>query len=82
MLMNELIRDVDDILFDVQYARTSKSTLDIPLDQVMADMEVILGEIIVNLSKFKDNNKIAGKRVRKYTLALTTLGATFRKLSV
>ncbi len=80
--MDVVIRDVNDILKDVNIARTSKKVIETPLEQLIMDLEVILGEFIVDLSKFKENNKSAGVRARKYSIALETLGLSFRKASI
>lgn len=82
MTMIVTIRDVNEILNDVTIMRRTNKIFEGSLSQLIIDMEVVLGEAIIELGKFKDNNKAAGKRVRKYTLALETLGFSFRKASV
>ena len=50
---------------------------------VWAEMIEIMAEITENAEKWADkNNKSAGARVRKATLAFERLGKEFRKLSV
>ncbi len=75
--MKNLIRNINIIINDVKNMKTFES-----IDQISADMEVVMGEIIVDLSKFKKNNKAAGARVRKYILIFNALGKSFKKFSI
>lgn len=57
--------------------------LDFDIDETTEVLFATVEEIKVDLEKFTEKgNKQAGKRVRKYTKSLETIGRQFRMLSV
>ena len=76
-------RNPKEIVEDVKSIRANGLKIDWPLPEIVADMEVLASNLVVDSKKFiEKNNKSAGKRVRAYTLALETLGLAFRTKSV
>jgi hypothetical protein len=76
-------RDPSDIVSDVKAIRADGAKIEWPITEIVADMEVLASNLIVDSKKFVEKgNKSAGKRVRAYTLALETLGLAFRTKSV
>jgi len=54
----------------------------IDMEDLIKYMEVVNGEMLIDLNKYRAGNKAAGKRVRKYTLIAAKLGKKFRKESI
>lgn len=76
-------RSIEDIVSYVKELRKNKEKVGEPVDQIIADMEVVLGETLVELHKYSVyDNKSAAKRSRSYTLVLETLGQGFRRESL
>ena len=77
------LRSASAIVSDIKEARINGIKIDWPINEIVADMRVLSGEMIVDTQKYIDRgNKAAAKRVRDYTKCMETLGLAFRKKSV
>ena len=76
-------RSIEDIVAYVKELRKNKEQQGEPIEQIVADIEVVLAEMLVDLHKYAVyDNQSAAKRVRSYTLIMETLGLGYRKGSL
>lgn len=72
-----------DSLDIVDSSRISGDELSFTIEETKELILATNEQVAIDLAKFADKgNKQAGKRVRRYTKTLETLGRHFRKLSV
>jgi hypothetical protein len=81
--MEENTRTPQLIADQMKLVRTNDASIDSwTLEDVTSDIDILSAEILLQTSKVRKGNKSAAARVRKYLLALETLGKEFRKKSI
>jgi len=76
-------RSLNEILADVEVARTKHAKLDWSPNEIVTDMKVVAEALIQNIDKYTNKGMAApAKRIRTLSKAMETLGKAFRVQSV
>ena len=76
-------RTAEVIVKQMEAVRKEEASMETWVDtEILDDIETVVGELLVDSLKYhRRTNKAAARRIRKYLLALETLGKEFRKKS-